>query len=185
MRMTSGVLTALLTFALSVAAAPPVHASDTGHTPSTADIAAYRNFKLTDEFFDRYMAVEDDIAKDPCRLGMIGMLAGEYKNMSLDEAAAHWDTKPGVHAMLASHDITAKQMILGFGTLMSAAFQDLAQKYPKMSDGNGPQVSEANMAFYRSHKAEIRKFSRERMRRQMQTHGGKISIPSCMKNMQQ
>src|SRR5699024_6928004 len=124
------------------------------------------------------------IAEDPCKLGMLGMMTqGKTEDMTLDEGAALWDAKPGVHDMLASHDVTARQMLLGMMTLMSAAMQNLAVTHPKMAahmKSDGPKPDAANVAFYKAHQAQIREHSRKRAKKMMQANGGKMSLPSCM-----
>lgn len=188
MRSTLAAFTATLALLLGLALTPSAHAGQADHPDhpvSAADAAAFRNFQLSDDFLDKFLAVQDEIAADPCKLGMIDLMKDKHENMSLSEAAARWDAKPGVHAMLASHDITARQMLLGVGTLMSAAMQDLAATHPKMAarmHHEGPKVSDANMAFYKAHKAAIREHSRARAKKMMQAHGGKLTLPPCLKN---
>lgn len=181
MRSTFGFFTATLALVLCMSIAPARADNPPAHI-SAADKAAFENFRLNEDFLDKYKAVEDNIAEDPCKLGMIDMLKGKTKATSLDEGAAHWDAKPGVHAMLARHDVTARQMLLGMMTLMSAAMQDLAATHPKMAahmHSEGPKTDAANVAFYKAHQADIRQHSRARAKKMMQTHNGKLTLPSC------
>ena len=91
-------------------------------------------------------------------MGLANERAGK---MTLDQAAAQYDAQPGVHAMLASHGLTAKEIFLGMTTLMAAAAQDLNQAHPGMvkTSGAAAHVSAANMAFFESHKQAIRQYS--------------------------
>lgn len=184
MRLIPGTFTALLTLTLTliIIAPPSAHAGEASQQLSAVDAAAFRNFTLTEEFLDKYMAVEADIAKDPCNLGpfeVMHMGKDKPEFSSLDKAAAHWDAKPGVHDMLASHDMKAKQMMLGFVTLLGAAMQDLATKYPQMTDGNSKlRISADNMAFFHAHQKEYMQHMRKVGRERMQANGGKM--PSCL-----
>lgn len=146
--------------------------------PSAADIAAMRSFTLDETFLQHYMDASDDIARDPCRLGMIDLLKGGDSFTSIDQAAAHYDAQPGVHAMLASHDLTAREMVLGMMTLTSAAVQDMRKQHPQaMAEGSLP-VSSANMAFYEAHKAQIHQHMQSVAREQLKANGGKL--PACL-----
>lgn len=171
MRLNPGLATALLALSLATAV-PASHAA----SASAADMAALQHFTLTDDFLGRYLAVQKDIAKDPCRLGMISLLKGRER--SLEQAAAAYDAQPGVHAMLASHGLTARKAIMGMSVLMAAAMQDLSAQHPGMVQGGGMAVSPANMAFYRAHKARIRQFNMQIGRQELEASGGKL--PACM-----
>jgi hypothetical protein len=147
------------------------------------DVAAFQNFTLTDGFMAKYQAAEADISKDPCGLSPMKVMAqanASSSKMTLSQAAAQYDAQPGVHAMLASHDLTAKEMFLGMSTLMAAAAQDLNQAHPGMvkATGAASQVSAANIAFYQSHKQALHQFNMQLAKQQMQASGGKL--PSCL-----
>jgi hypothetical protein len=144
------------------------------------DVAAFQNFTLSDSFIAKYQAVETDIGKDPCGLSPMKVMAqANGGKTTLSEAAAQYDAQPGVHAMLASHGLTAKDMFLGMSTLMAAAAQDLNQAHPGMVNATGAasQVSPANIAFYQSHKQALHQFHMQLAKQQMQASGGKM--PSC------
>ena len=57
---------------LSLAASVPAAHADSALSP--ADAAALHSFQLSEDFLQRYMAAGDEIAKDPCRLGMVDLL---------------------------------------------------------------------------------------------------------------
>ena len=125
-----------------------------------------------------YMDANDDIARDPCRLGMVDLLKHGDTCGSIDQAAAHYDAQPGVHAMLASHDLTAREMVLGMMTLTGAAMQDLRRQHPQAMAEGGMPVSAANMAFYEAHKAQLHQHMQAVAREQLKAHGGKL--PACL-----
>ncbi|MBN8923871.1 MAG: hypothetical protein BGP10_08365 [Rhodanobacter sp. 68-29] len=142
-----------------------------------------QGFTLTDGFLAKYQAVETDSIKDPCQLSpvkVLGLTGEGAGKATIDQMAARYDAQPGVHAMLASHGVTAKEMILGTVTLMSAAIQELKQQHPGMVQGNGAalQISAANMAFYQSHKQAIRQFNMQIAQQQLRANGGKL--PPCL-----
>lgn len=148
--------------------------------PSPADVQAMQSFTLDADFLQRYVAVQDESARDICRLGMVNLFKEGDRIKSLDEAARHYDAQPGVHAMLARHGVSARQMVLGMATLVSAAAQDLKETHPAAAryitaEGH---VSAQNMAFYRAHKAELRQHMREVGKRQLAANGGKL--PACL-----
>lgn len=178
MKKTNGRTRGLATLALCVTATISVACSA---SPSD-DAATFQNFTLTDGFLANYQAAEADIIKDPCRLGPMKVMAQANTNhgqMTLDQAAAQYDAQPGVHAMLASHNLTAKEMFLGMSTLMSAAAQDLNQAHPGMvkTSGAASHVSAANMAFYQSHKQAMHQFNMQLAQQQLRATGGKP--PAC------
>lgn len=125
------------------------------HADPSQDMAALRNFRLTDAFLAKYEAVMDAAAKDPCHLDPSLVLRGN--NKSLEQMAADYDARPGVHAMLARHGITAREVVLGEVTLMLAGFEAMKEAHPGMAPAGGstPPVSPENLAFYRTHRAAI------------------------------
>lgn len=173
MRPTLGICSALIAFGLA-AATPAAHAGAAG------DMAAVQNFTLSDDYLNRYMAVQQDTAKDPCHLGMLGLLKPDAQNKSLDQLAAEYDAQPGVHAMLARHGLTARQAVLGTSVLMAAAMADLQKAHPGMVQSSGSiPVSPANQAFYSSHKSQIQQFTMRIGQQEMQANGGKL--PACLR----
>ena len=146
--------------------------------PSAADVAAIRGFTLNDTFLQHYLDANDDIARDPCRLGMIDLLKHGDTFGSIDQAAAHYDAQPGVHAMLARHGLTAREMVLGMVTLSSAAVQDVRKQHPQAMAEGGLPVSASNMAFYEAHKAQLHQHMQSVAREQLKANGGKL--PACL-----
>lgn len=154
---------------------PPAHAAG---PMSPADTAALHDFRLSEDFLQRYMAAGDEIAKDPCKLGMIDLLKQDDRPGSIDQLADHYDAQPGVHAMLARHGLTAREMVLGMMTLTGAAVEDLRKLHPEAVQGSGSVISASNLAFYDAHKAQIRQHNQAIAHRQLQANGGKL--PPCL-----
>lgn len=146
--------------------------------PSGADVAALQSFSLDSAFLDKWKAVQTDAAKDPCNLDamhtLMKMERGGQKQ-SIDQVASEYDAQPGVHAMLASHGITARDYMTGVMTLFAAGMQEMAQEHPGMVKKTSFQVSPANMAFYREHKDEIHQFSQQTGQQMLHQNGGKLS----------
>ncbi|MBP1474268.1 hypothetical protein J7I44_08150 [Frateuria sp. MAH-13] len=176
MRLTHVPSTLLL--ALATAFAPPV--TRAGDTPSAADIAAINSFQLDQDFLDRYMAVQEDAAKNPCHLSMLALL-GDEQPRSLDQVASRYDAQPGVHAMFARHGLTGRQALIGMSVLTAAAMQDLEQSHPEMTqyvDTHGSRVSAGNLVFYRAHNARIHQHQQALGKRLLAANGGKL--PDCL-----
>jgi hypothetical protein len=178
--LSSILLAAMLTCGIAMA-------QSTANAPSmsAADKAAFEHFRLTEDFLHRYFAVEDDIAKDPCNLSplMAMNFTGSSKDsadapQSLDALAKKYAAQHGVREMLKRHNMSAKQLIIGFSTLFVAAMQEVTQKHPEWVEGGSMPVSRANAAFFRAHKKAIRQHSRQLARKNMQTNGGKL--PACL-----
>lgn len=176
MRLTHALPALLL--ALATAFAPPV--TRAGDAPSAADIAAINSFQLDQDFLDRYMAIQEDAAKDPCNLSMLTLLGDEQPH-SLDQVASRYDAQPGVHAMLARHGLTARQALIGMSVLIGAAMQDMKQTHPEMAQymsSHGGGVSPRNLAFYRAHKTQIHQHQQALGKLELAANGGKL--PACL-----
>lgn len=176
MRLTHALPALLL--ALATGFASPV--ARAGDAPSATDMAAINSFQLDQDFLDRYMAVQEDAAKDPCNLSMLALL-GDQQPRSLDQVASRYDAQPGVHAMLARHGLTARQALIGMSVLIGAAVQDAKETHPEMArymDSQGASVSPANLAFYRAHKTQIQQRQQALGKRELAANGGKL--PACL-----
>jgi hypothetical protein len=155
-----------------------------GSKSASADMAEMQNFRLTDDFLQRYQAYEDEAAEKPCELSPIVLLGNDDdQDRSLGETAAAFDARPGVHAALQRHGLTARELILGMGTLMGAAIHEIAAKHPDMVEKgeikmNG-SISPANMAFYEAHKDALQRHNRQRAQEQLKKNGGKL--PACLR----
>ncbi|HUA79448.1 MAG TPA: hypothetical protein VL997_03685 [Dyella sp.] len=156
----------------------PVFASST--PASGIDTTTLRNFSLDTTFLSKWKAVQTDALKDPCHLDAMFTLmkmTHDGQKYSVDQVASGYDAQPGVHAMLASHGITARDYLAGVMTLFAAGKQEMAEEHPGMVKKTGFQVSEANLAFYRQHKDEIHQFSQQTGEQMLRQNGGKM--PTC------
>jgi hypothetical protein len=147
------------------------------HADQAQDLAAIQNFRLTDEFLAKYLAVLDDAAKDPCnQLGLLSILR-DGKKQPLDQMVAAYDAQPGVHAMLARHGLTAREEILGALTLLAASMQ---KEHPDLVQSSGA-VSPVNLAFYKAHETALAASRQHRMelaRQRLKANHGKL--PACI-----
>jgi len=163
--------------------AQPAAAAGNDPSPSAGDVASLTSFQLTDDFIARYEAYEEEAARKPCELSpMMAMMGDEAGDRTLDQTIAAFDAQPGVHAALQRHGLTARDMILGMGTLLGAAAQDLAKQRPDMVKKgeitiNGT-ISPANMAVYHRHKDELHRHQMQLAREQLKANGGKL--PPCL-----
>jgi hypothetical protein len=153
-------------------------AAPAAHADQAQDMAAFQNFRLTDDFLAKYQAVENDTAKDPCRLGPLGIFHSD--NKSLDQIVAAYDAQPGVHAMLAQHGLTAREEILGILTLMGAGLEIAQKEHPDQFRNRSTMlpISPANLAFYKAHAAALHEHAMTIGRQQLAANHGKL--PACM-----
>lgn len=158
---------------LSLTCSPTVSARSA--QPSSADAQAFHDYTLTEGFLKKWEATMVDPNKPTCSLMTLN-LQGD----SLDEMISKYDARPGNHAYLASQGLTSREMILGTMTMAAAAMQEMSGIAPEMVEGNGGvQVSEQNMAFHQSHKAEVHKFMQKVGKERLRQGGGKL--PDCAK----
>lgn len=168
-----------LLLALSAAAGAQPAGKPTAQ--QAADMAAVHNFKLTTDFVKKYEGYSEEAAKKPCQLSpLLALAKSGKKSMTLDQTATTFDAQPGVHAALARHDLSARELLLGTITLSSAAMQEMQAKHPELAgdDDSGPKVSAANMAFYHTHGKQILQHQRRIGREQLKHNGGKL--PACL-----
>lgn len=123
--------------------------------PGTAMRKQLQEFQLTEAFLNKYLAVQEDIAKDPCNLSIISL-----RGNSSDNGFKTWANNPDVRAMLASHDLTPKQYMVGYMALMVAGMQSMARKHPDADIHIGIKVSDENVAFFRKHHQQIKQHNR-------------------------
>jgi hypothetical protein len=169
--------------ALLVGAAPSARAA----APS-AGMAAVANFRLTDSFLKRDIAYVLDTSDDPCRYSLMSALVSMQSNQaSLDQIVSRYDARPGVHAMLAKHGLTAREAVVGSFALMAANMQALSEspggkKLGVTTSGTPTPTMRANVAFYKAHSSELRQFHAKigrAARANLQKNGGKL--PACMR----
>ncbi|NII11288.1 hypothetical protein [Oleiagrimonas sp. C23AA] len=169
-RLSLGLVLAAALAAPAAFAAPPAQ--------QMADLKAVQNFQLNEGFLDKYLAAQDDIAKDPCNLSMIGVMSQGGKDMSLDKMVSMYQAQPGVKPMLARHNLTARQMVLGMAALMQAAAGQMQQEHPEyFKDHEAPAASAHNIAFLKAHRDEIQQHMQKLAKEQMASG----HMPSCLK----
>jgi len=178
MRLTHTFSGAVLAFSLAFAASPVTHAAPA----RAADLAAFRSFTLSEGFLDKWKAIQQDSVKDPCNLGVASLLAGDDEQ-SLEQMAASYDAQPGVHAMLERHGLSAREYLVGSFTMLAAGVQDMAKQHPEMVEKGYIQaspagaVSEANMAFYHQHQADVMQLMQKLGQQTLSANGG--HMPDC------
>lgn len=168
-----------LTLGLTLALVAPVMAG-----PRDTDLRAILNFQLTPDFLSRYEAYEQqEVAQNPCALDPLLALQNAAEETTLEKTAAEYDAKPGAHAALQRHGLTARDVLLGMAVWIGAAAQDLAAQNPDLVKSGQIQlnpdfkISPANIAFYRQHKDEFRQHQMQLAQEQMKRHGG--HLPEC------
>lgn len=122
-----------------------------------ADQAEIQNFTLTQDFLQRYAAVTADAHAHHQDTSLD---AKDMKNdfASLDNLTASIVKRaPEAPAICRAHGLSVRQGLVGGLVLMRAAMADQMMADPKMAKyvDKSKTPSEANMAFYRTHKAEI------------------------------
>ncbi|HET7314482.1 hypothetical protein [Salinisphaera sp.] len=123
------------------------------------DAAAVRDFKLNTDYLHRWMAVKRNAADQGVRMRLFKMHDGKMTAVggnSLNAMSAHLDAEPGVHAILAEHDMSARGFILGSFALMSA-------RLALIPHAEGSNVNPDNVAFVKAHKDEIDRFIRQNL----------------------
>jgi len=135
--------------------------------------SAVPEYTLTTDFVDKWEAVANDPSAPICNLMTMNL-----KSTTAQAAIAEYDARPGNHAYLASHGLSARDMVLGTATLAAAAMQEMQGQHPEMGAGKPVrQVSAQNMAFYQSHKDGIHEVMQQAGKARMQRNGGKL--PNC------
>lgn len=149
MSATSRLSTVLAVLVLAAGLALPAAAA-----LSSEDEAAIRNYTLTVDYLESVEALTEDAQARGIKANLDAEDFRQSKN--LDELAEKFDTQAGVHDLLAEHDLTAREYLLGAFALMGAS---MVVKY-----GDDPQqgkhidkskVNPANVAFYRKHQDKI------------------------------
>jgi hypothetical protein len=141
--------------------------------PSATDVAAFRNYTLTTSFLEKWKAVAEDPKAPQCNLTTLTL-----HGKSLDAMVREYDQRPGVHASLESHGLTAREVILATSTLTAAGIQDVREKHPGIAaQGISAQsVSAANMAFYRAHHDELHQLMQRIAQQRLHAEGGKGTV---------
>jgi len=130
---------------------------------SPADLATIKSYTLTTDFLEKWTAMNQDPNVLACHVDALTLRAE-----TIDDRAKEYEARPGVHAALAAHGLTARDVVLGTTNIAVAGLQALREKRSWLDDDSAPlPVSAANVQFYREHDAELRQLneiSRQRSR---------------------
>ena len=119
---------------------------------SPEDMALIKSFTLTTDFLQKWKAMNQDTNVLGCNVYALNLTAE-----TIEDRAKEYDARPGVHASLVSHNLTAREVVLGTTTLAVASLQMLREKFKWMaSEDDAPMpVTEANVKFVRDHYDEV------------------------------
>ena len=141
---------------------------------SPADLALIKNYTLTAEFLSKWKAMNQDPQVLPCNLDALTLNAE-----TVDERAKEYDARPGVHASLEAHGLTAREVVLATTSLAVAGLQVVRERYSWLpDDGEDPlPVSAANVQFHREHDAELREIKQLTRQRSRENRGKGVRCP--------
>lgn len=137
--------------------APPAMAS-----ARTEAADSIRQFTLDEDFLHRWMAIKRDAVSRDVHLQLFRMNGDGMKPIggeTLGAMSEHLDREPGVHELLADHDMTARDFVLGFLALMTS-------RMALVSHAQVAGVNPDNVDFVRAHQQEIDRFIKADMRAQ-------------------
>jgi len=119
---------------------------------SPEDMALIRSFTLTPDFLQKWKAMNQDTNVLGCNVYALDLTAE-----TIEDRAREYDARPGVHASLVSHDLSAREVVLGTTTLAVASLQMLREKFKWLGSGeDAPMpVTEGNVKFVRDHYEEV------------------------------
>jgi hypothetical protein len=133
---------------------PVVHAQHLpGQALSPADKALVHSYTLTEATVAKAKAVERDAKAHHVDLKLFG---SDSDNLSVDAAAAKLDARPGAHALLAAHDLSARELVLTSLATAGALMTLQLANTPYASKLDRSQVNSANVDFVRQHMADFK-----------------------------
>ena len=106
--------------------------------PNQADMQLVATHELSEDELSRMQAVLQDAKSQSKRSPVNAIVSG-----SINEAAAKFDAQPGMHAILAAHDFTARDFTIALLSLSRTVMM-------AHSGGSGPNVD-----LYQHHRADI------------------------------
>lgn len=122
------------------------------------DMAALKNFTLNEDYLHRWMAAKDEAKAKDISLGLMTpkqMRSGKGALSSLSAIVKKIDNTKGADALLARHDMTSRQYVLGSVALMTSELAIVA----KNMGGNAPAaMNQHNVDFVRDHMDEIKAY---------------------------
>jgi hypothetical protein len=124
---------------------------------TASDQKEVQSFKLSDDFLDRYEAVTEELQSLDDEVEDDEALDSE--TATLDQLTGNIAASPDKSAILKRHGLSARQLVVGSLVLARAQMTDIMQADPSQAQyvDKAKTPSDANMAFYRAHKAEIDK----------------------------
>jgi hypothetical protein len=145
-------LAALLLACIGLMSTAPV-----AHANPAEDMAALKNFTLTEGYLHRWMAAKNEAHEKGTSLQLLSpaqMSSSAGHMPPLSKMVDHVDNQPGAHALLASHDMTTRQYVLGSMALMLGELTVFA-------GAEGEVLNQDNVDFVRTHQDEIKAYLRK------------------------
>jgi hypothetical protein len=131
---------------------PAIHAQQLpGQALSPADKALVRNYTLTEAAVAKANAIERDAGAHHVDLKIFN-----GNTQSIDAAATQLDARPGAHALLAAHGLSARELVLAALATAGAMMTVRLAGTPYASKLDSSQVNTANVQFVRQHMAEFK-----------------------------
>lgn len=161
--------------ALAIGLSASCAQASSGQLGSLTRIALQQHFTLTDGLLARFEAAHADVHANPCAaLPGPDMQALQHGRMpSLDEVATRYNAQPTMHAILARHDISAKDYLLTHAVLGAARMKYGRRMMEKVNpqaarniDASMTIISPANYAFYVAHRKQIQQATLREMHSQ-------------------
>jgi hypothetical protein len=144
-------ITALLLACIGLLSTAPVASANPAE-----DVAALKNFTLTEDYLHRWMAAKKEAANKGISLRPVApaqMRSNDGDMPPLSKMIEHVDHQPGAHGLLARHDMTARQYVLGSMALMISSLTVLA-------GAQGDTLNQDNVDFVRAHEEELKAYLR-------------------------
>lgn len=172
----------------------PLHAA-TVSRPSLADHAADRsavdNFRFTESLYQHSHAFVLDVDKQAScsayRAWQRSVMSFAGGRVSLDQASTMLDGSPTLHALLAKHDLTARDAIIGAVELMRTKFKMMDPAFKRLGAVDDSPVrpesaaQRANDAFMAAHQQEEQQFNAATMAAGIAGHHGPMGMIACMR----
>jgi len=137
----------LLAWTTAALAVNPTSHSVIPRALSAGDRAAIQHCTLTEDAFQKLLAVAKDAKANAVPIDIVDPHA-----RSLDETAVHLDQHAEFRALMSRHGLTTRGFLLGEYALLSAEF---AVKYAHQPNFDASMANPANVALYRRHEAEL------------------------------
>jgi hypothetical protein len=148
-------------FAQAAAAQQPAPAANPASQIPAADRAAIQNYNLSDDVFNRLVAVSQEAKKQGIKPK--DAQADFSKIHSLDDLAKTvTDSDPRIAPLIQKNGFTPRDFMLANLALTNAAIASEAKNNPQMAQYvDQSKVNQKNVAFYETHKAKINQLMSE------------------------